>query len=66
MAKKCKSYLDPFLYQEYPNDFETTDKMEGPVDCITVDEVKKAMISPKDGKAAGLSEVTKDIFKLAL
>ena len=65
VAETWKSYFDSLLNQENPNNFEVTDVIEGPVDCITVEDVKKAVISLKDGKAAGPSELTKDIFKYA-
>ena len=39
MAETMKSDFDILLNQEYPNEFEATDVIEGPVDCITVDEV---------------------------
>ena len=65
LAETWKSYFDSLLNQEYSKEFQATDVIKGPVDCIRVNEQRKVMMSLKDGKAAGLSRVTEDMFKCA-
>ena len=65
VAERWKSYFDTLLNQENPNYFEEIDAVEGPLDGITMAEVSRALDSLKNGKAAGPSEITTEMFKHA-
>ena len=64
-AMRWGRYFDELLNGENDNVLETVEKVEGPINEVTMAEVKQALSAMKSSKAAGPSEVTSEMLKLA-
>ena len=65
VRKVWKAYFENLLNEENPNEFEDEPPAEGPIEDISLDEVRAAIKSMKPRKAAGPSGVTTDLLKFA-
>ena len=57
--------MNALLNEENPNHFEDVPATEGPIEDITLEEVRKAMKGMKNRKATGPSGIFNDMIKLA-
>ncbi len=62
---RWKRYFEELLNDENENVIEEVSVVEGPIEDVTEEEVKRAVKGMKNGKAPGPSGVTADMFKSA-
>ena len=65
VRKVWKAYFENLLNKENPNEFEEEPPVEGPIEEISLEEVRAAIKIMKPRKAAGPSGVTTDLLKFA-
>ena len=65
VVERWKGYFENLLNVENPNNLEEVPPVQGPLEEISQDEVKMALRLAKNGKAAGPSEVTTEMFAAA-
>ena len=60
-----REYFSTVLNEEYSNEFEDVDAVEGPNEDITLHEVQRAIQDMKNRRAPGPSGMSNDMIKLA-
>ena len=65
VVERWKGYFENLLNIENPNNLEEVPAVQGPLEQISHHEVEMALRMAKNGKAAGPSEVTTEMFSTA-
>ena len=63
MAERWRRYFQELLNEEYENQIEECDVVEGPIESIAEEEVRTAISKMKDKRATGPSGVSAEMFK---
>lgn len=63
ILERWSKYFNELLYEENEYTINETEKVEGPQEKITEEEVKEALKEMKNGRAAGPSGLTVDLIK---
>ena len=63
VRKVWKDYFEILLNEENENEFDSEPVVEGPIEDVTLPEVRAALRAMKPRRAAGPSGVTSDLFK---
>ncbi|XP_063537823.1 uncharacterized protein LOC134747173 [Cydia strobilella] len=65
ISKRWKEYYDHLMNEEFPSeDLPYMPSLAGPIDCISPEETKKALLSMKYHKATGPDQIPADIWKM--
>ena len=65
VRSRWREYFSVLLNEENPNHFEDVPATEGPIEDITLEEVRKAIKGMKNHKATGPSGIYSDMINLA-
>ena len=63
IRERWRKYFEELLNEENPYQVDEEEKVEGPVEDISEEEIKRALKKMKKGKAPGPSGMTSDILK---
>ena len=63
MAERWRRYFQELLNEEYENQIEECDVVEGPIESIAEEEVRTAISKMKDKRATGPCGVSAEMFK---
>jgi hypothetical protein len=65
IKSRWKRYFTELLNEENPYELGEEDTTHGPINCVTAEEIKKALKGMKKGKAPGPSGLSSDLLKAA-
>ena len=65
IMERWREYFEELLNEENEHELEEVEEIEGPIENVTEEEVKRALGGMKSGKAAGPSELTSGMLMMA-